>query len=94
MLWNVNGDVQEYHFSPFATLFCCSIMQFRPFFLLTEHFMQFGPADWPFLPTAFGSMKIVWPFSKISDWPFLRNTVDIHMNSESSKYAKCQFEQN
>ncbi len=39
--------------------------------------MQFGPADWPFLPNEFKCMKIVWPFIKISDWPFLRNTIDM-----------------
>ncbi len=33
MLWNANGDVEEYHFSPFATQFCHNIVQFRPFFL-------------------------------------------------------------
>ncbi len=48
MLRNVNGDVREYHFSPFATQFRCNIVQFRHFFLLIEQFTQFGPADWPF----------------------------------------------
>ncbi len=52
-------------------------MQFRPFFLLIEHFMQFGGADWLFLPNAFEGMKAVWPFIKISDRPFLRNAVDM-----------------
>ncbi len=80
MQWNVDGDAQEYHFSPFATKFCHNIMQLRPFFSLIEQFMQFGPTDWPFLPNVFECMKSVWPFIKISDWPFLRNTVD----------AKCE----
>ncbi len=36
-----------------ATQFCGNIKQFRPFFLLIELFLQFDPADWPFLPNAF-----------------------------------------
>ncbi len=62
MLWNVIGDVQEYRFSPFATQFCHNIRQFRPFFLLIEHFMLFGPADCSFLLNAFECMKSVRPF--------------------------------
>ncbi len=77
MVWNVNGDAQEYHFSPFATQFCRNIVQFRPFFSLIEQFMQFDPVDWPFLPNTFECIKSVWPFIKISDWPFLRNTINI-----------------
>ncbi len=56
MRWNVN-DMQEHHFSPFATQFCCNIVQY--FFLLIEKFMQVGPADWPVLPNAFECMKSV-----------------------------------
>ncbi len=48
MLWSVNGDAREYHFTPFATQFCGTIAQFRTFFSLIEQFMQFGPADWTF----------------------------------------------
>ncbi len=43
--------------------------------------MQFGPADWSFLPNMFERMKSVLPFIKISDWPFLRGTVDIATTS-------------
>ncbi len=77
MLWNTNGDVQEHHFSLFATQFCHNTMHFHPFFLLIGQFMQFDPADWPFLPNAFECMKSVWSFIKISDWSFLRNIVDM-----------------
>ncbi len=75
MLWNVNEDVQEYHFSPFASQFC-------PFFLHIEQFRQFDPADLPFSPNAFECMKSVLPSIKISDWIFLRNTVDIKKRSK------------
>ncbi len=88
MLYNVNGYAQEYHFSPFATQFCRNIVQFHPFFSLIEQFMQFGPADWPFLPHAFECMKSVWPFIKISDWPFLHNTID---TVKSNKFPKDFF---
>ncbi len=59
MLWNINGDGQEYHFITFATQFCRNIVQFRPFFLLIEQFMQFSPTDWLFLSNAFECMKSV-----------------------------------
>ncbi len=73
---NVNEDVQEYHFGPFATQFCHNIEEYRPFFLFIETFIiQFCPADWPFQTNEFEPMKTVWPFVKISDRPFLRNTV-------------------
>ncbi len=61
----------------FEAQFCRNIVQLCHFFLLIEQFMQFGPVDWPFSPNVFECMKSVWPFMKISDWPFLRNTVDI-----------------
>ncbi len=82
MLWIVNGNAQEYHFSSFATPFCCNIAQFRPFFSLIEQFMQFGPADWPFLPYAFEYMKSVWPA--------LLNTVNILCASGSSVHLGTQ----
>ncbi len=39
--------------------------------------MQFGPADCPFLPNDFKCVQTVWLFIKMSDWPILRNTIDI-----------------
>ncbi len=39
--------------------------------------MQFGPADWPFLPNEFECIQTVWLFIKMSDWPFLGNTINI-----------------
>ncbi len=39
--------------------------------------MQFGPADWSFLPNEFECIQTVWPFIKMSDWPFLRNNIDM-----------------
>ncbi len=42
--------------------------------------MQFGPADWPFLPNEFECVQqTVWLFIKMSDWHFLRNTIDMYM---------------
>ncbi len=71
---------QEYYFSAFETQFYSNIVQFHTFSLLIEQFMQFGSADWPFLPNAFECMKSVWPYIKISDWLILRNTVDIFIS--------------
>ncbi len=48
MLWNVNGDAQEYHLILFATQFCRNTEQFRPVFSLIEQCIQFDPTDWPF----------------------------------------------
>ncbi len=39
--------------------------------------MQFGPADWPFLPNEFECIQTVWLFIRMSDWLFLRNTSDM-----------------
>ncbi len=38
--------------------------------------MQFDLENWS-LPIEFECMKTVWPFIKISSWPFLRNTIDM-----------------
>ncbi len=40
--------------------------------------MQFGHADWPFLPNDFKCVQTVWLFIKMSDWPFLRNTINMY----------------
>ncbi len=47
-------------------------------FLLLEQLMQFGLADQLFLPNAFECIKSIWPFIKISGWPFWHNTVDMY----------------
>ncbi len=39
--------------------------------------MHLRPANWLFLPNAFECMKPLWPFIKISDWPFLPKTVNL-----------------
>ncbi len=38
--------------------------------------MQFGSADWSFLPIEFECVQTVWLFIKMSDWPFLRNIIE------------------
>ncbi len=42
--------------------------------------MQFVLAHWPFLPKEFEWVQTVWLFTKMSNLPFLRNTVNMIMS--------------